>query len=289
MLEDKNTPKAFELFRISIIQLTILSFSFILLSIFSQLAMATVAYQNRLPENLLDLSEEERTTFQNKIAKEFESLAKNHPEKIADEFIEATTNTTPSLLLIQNILWFVSFLIPAYFVFTRFLKDDVQCLNDELSFTHINRGLMAGISVFIILMLVSLVFYVFNFKPKVNHFQTKLFTNIKGNFYLLAWCIYTVGIITGIMEEFLFRGLMLNHFVKKGYAKEGLMITSFIFGIMHFSFDASPVIPAILTFVGVLFGSIYLQSRNIWTVMATHACYNSLGLITAYFLGDKLL
>jgi membrane protease YdiL (CAAX protease family) len=134
-----------------------------------------------------------------------------------------------------------------------------------------------------------MLFSVFNFKPKVNEFQAKLFTNLKGNYYLLAWSVYTIGLITGILEEFLFRGLFLAHFVSKGFAREGLFITSFIFGMMHFSFDASPIIPVILTFVGVLFGSIYLQSKNIWVAVGAHATYNSLGLITAYFIGDKIL
>lgn len=289
MIEEKNAQKTFELFRISLIHLTILSIGFIILSIFTQFTMATVAYQNRLPENILEMTNEEKSEFQNKMAKEFESLVRNHPEKISQEYIEAATNTAPSLLLIQNLLWLMSFVLPAYFVFTRFLKEEVNCLTDELGLTQINRGIIAGFFVFILLITISLIFYLFNFKPKVNEFQTKLFTNLKGNFYLLAWSIYTVGIITGILEELLFRGMMLSHFIKKGYAREGLFITSFIFGMMHFSFDSSPIIPAILTLVGILFGSIYLQSKNIWVSMAVHASYNSLGLISAYFLGDKLL
>ena len=112
---------------------------------------------------------------------------------------------------------------------------------------------------------------------------------MKVNYYLLAWSIYTVGLITGILEEVVFRGFLLTHFMNKGFAREGLYITSLIFGMMHFSFDSSPIVPFLLTFVGLLFGTIYLQFKNIWVSIGAHATYNSLGLITAYFLGDKLL
>ena len=246
MSEEKKMRDNFEIFRITLIQITIISFCYVLLSIFSQFTMATVALQNRFPDNFVELTEEQKSEIQNNTVKEFEVLMKNNPQEI-------------------------------------------NSLNDELGFIQINRGLVAGCVVFLILLAVSMVFSFVNFKPKINEFQAKLFVNLKGNYYLLAWAIYTVGLITGILEEFLFRGMFLAHFVSKGLAREGLFITSFLFGMMHFSFDASPVVPAILTLVGVLFGLIYLQSKNIWVAIGAHATYNSLGLIAAYFLGDKLL
>ncbi|MBK6604551.1 MAG: CPBP family intramembrane metalloprotease [Leptospiraceae bacterium] len=289
MSEEKKTRDNFEIFRITLIQITIISFCYVLLSIFSQFTMATVALQNRFPDNFVELTEEQKSEIQNNTVKEFEVLMKNNPQKINDEYIEAVTKTSPSLLFVQNLLWLICFVIPVYFILKKLVRVEINSLNDELGFIQINRGLVAGCLVFLILLAVSMVFSLVNFKPKINEFQAKLFVNLKGNYYLLAWAIYTVGLITGILEEFLFRGMFLAHFVSKGLAREGLFITSFLFGMMHFSFDASPVVPAILTLVGVLFGLIYLQSKNIWVAVGAHATYNSLGLIAAYFLGDKLL
>jgi membrane protease YdiL (CAAX protease family) len=289
MSEEKIPRDNFEIFRISLIHITIISFCYVLLTIFSQFTMATVALQNRLPEDIVEMSDEKRAEIQLKTVKEFEELLKKNPQKINDEYIEAVTKTSPSLLFVQNLLWLVCFVLPAFLVLNKIVKVSFNTLNDELSFVQINRGVIAGCIVFGLLLILSMLFSVFNFKPKVNEFQAKLFTNLKGNYYLLAWSVYTIGLITGILEEFLFRGLFLAHFVSKGFAREGLFITSFIFGMMHFSFDASPIIPVILTFVGVLFGSIYLQSKNIWVAVGAHATYNSLGLITAYFIGDKIL
>ena len=255
----------------------------------SQFTIATVALQNRIPENIVDMSDEEKTEVQVKTVKEFEVLLKNNPEKINEEYIEAVTKTTPSLLFLQNILWFICFVVPTYFIFTKLIHAKINDLSDELGLNQISRGIIAGIIIFLLMLAVSMIFSLFNYKPKINEFQTKLFTNLKGNYYLLAWSVYTIGLITGILEEVLFRGFLLTHFVNRGFEKEGLMITSVIFGMMHFSFDASPVVPVLLTIVGILFGSLYLQSRNIWISVGAHATYNSLGLITAYFLGDKLL
>jgi len=289
MSEEQIPRDNFEIFRISFIHITILSFCYVLLMFLSQFTIATVALQNRIPENIVDMSDEEKTEVQVKTVKEFEVLLKNNPEKINEEYIEAVTKTTPSLLFLQNILWFICFVIPTYFIFTKLIHANINDLSDELGLNQISRGIIAGIIIFLLMLAVSMIFSLFNYKPKVNEFQTKLFTNLKGNYYLLAWSVYTIGLITGILEEVLFRGFLLTHFVKRGFEKEGLMITSVIFGMMHFSFDASPVVPVLLTIVGILFGSLYLQSRNIWISVGAHATYNSLGLITAYFLGDKLL
>ncbi len=289
MSEEQIPRDNFEIFRISFIHITILSFCYVLLMFLSQFTIATVALQNRIPENIVDMSDEEKTEVQVKTVKEFEVLLKNNPEKINEEYIEAVTKTTPSLLFLQNILWFICFVVPTYFIFTKLIHAKINDLSDELGLNQISRGIIAGIIIFLLMLAVSMIFSLFNYKPKINEFQTKLFTNLKGNYYLLAWSVYTIGLITGILEEVLFRGFLLTHFVNRGFEKEGLMITSVIFGMMHFSFDASPVVPVLLTIVGILFGSIYLQSRNIWISVGAHATYNSLGLITAYFLGDKLL
>lgn len=279
----------FEIFRISFIHITILSFSYVLLMFLSQFTIATVALQNRIPENVVDMTEEEKAEVQVQTVKEFEILLKNNPEKINEEYIEAVTKTTPSLLFLQNILWFIAFVLPTYFVFTKLIHAKINDLSDELGIDQISRGFIAGIIIFLLMLAVSMIFSFFDFKPKVNEFQTRLFTNLKGDYYLLAWSIYSIGLITGILEEVVFRGFLLTHFVNRGLEKEGLMITSIIFGMLHFSFDASPIVPVLLTVVGILFGSLYLQSRNIWISIGAHATYNSLGLITAYFLGDKLL
>lgn len=289
MSEEQAPKDNSEIFRITFIHISILSFCYVLLMLLSQFTIATVALQSRIPENIVEMNEDEKKEIQTRTVKEFEDLLKNNPEKINNEYIEAVTNTSPSLLFLQNFVWLISFVLPIYFILTKIVRVKLNDLSDELSFDKISRGVIAGLSIFFIMLGISMLFSLFDYKPKINEFQSKLFTNLKGNYYLLAWSIYTVGLITGILEEIVFRGFLLTHFVNKGFAREGLYITSLIFGMMHFSFDSSPIVPLLLTFVGLMFGSIYLQFKNIWVSIGAHATYNSLGLITAYFLGDKLL
>ena len=257
--------------------------------VLSQFTIATVALQNRIPEEVVDMNDEEKKAFQEKTVKEFEVIIKNNPEKMKQEYLEAITNTTPSLLFVQNILWLVCFVIPMYFFFNKVIRVKVNDLMDELGSKQLSSGFLAGTGIFLLMLMVSYLFSLFDFKPKSNEFEIRLFTNLKGNFYLLAWSVYSIGLITGIIEEVIFRGFLLTHFKNRGFAKEGLVFTSAIFGMMHFSFDASPIVPVILTFVGFLFGTIYLKFRNIWVSVGAHATYNSLGLIVAYFLGDQFL
>ena len=289
MSEEQAPKDNSEIFRITFIHISILSFCYVLLMILSQFTIATVALQSRIPENIVEMNEDEKKEIQTRTVKEFEGLLKNNPEKINHEYIEAVTNTSPSLLFLQNFVWLISFVLPAYFILGKIVRVKLNDLSDELSFDKISRGVIAGVSIFFIMLSISMLFSLFDYKPKINEFQSKLFINLKGNYYLLAWSIYTVGLITGILEEVVFRGFLLTHFMNKGFAREGLYITSLIFGMMHFSFDSSPIVPFLLTFVGLLFGTIYLQFKNIWVSIGAHATYNSLGLITAYFLGDKLL
>ena len=93
--------------------------------------------------------------------------------------------------------------------------------------------------------------------------------------------IYT---LTGIFEELLFRGVVLNAF-QDAFAKKSaktiwmsLVLSALAFGLMHLTNLASgqnvvgtlmQVIEA--TAVGLCFGAVYLRCRNIWVVVILHA------------------
>ena len=128
MNEDYLPRNNFEFFTISFTQITILIFCYILLMVLSQFTIATVALQNRIPDEVVDMNDEEKKAFQEKTVKEFEVIIKNNPEKMKQEYLEAITNTTPSLLFVQNILWLVCFVIPMYFFFNKVIRVKVNGL-----------------------------------------------------------------------------------------------------------------------------------------------------------------
>lgn len=93
--------------------------------------------------------------------------------------------------------------------------------------------------------------------------------------------IYT---LTGIFEELLFRGVILNAF-QDAFAKKraktiwvSLILSALAFGLMHLTNLASgqdgvgtlmQVIEA--SAAGLCFGAVYLRCRNIWVVVILHA------------------
>lgn len=110
---------------------------------------------------------------------------------------------------------------------------------------------------------------------------------------LITLALYCICI--GIYEEFLCRGWLQNEFIerfgndRKGVIKS-IVISSLIFGLMHLSnisiqstFDTVLQIINALA-MGMLLGSIYYKSNNIWTVIVLHALWDFCILFTDHAL-----
>lgn len=80
---------------------------------------------------------------------------------------------------------------------------------------------------------------------------------------------------TGIIEESLFRGFLMNVLARRFNIKVGLITSSLVFGLMHFS-SAGNEFPWWLslisaTIAGVIFGQAYMFCGNIWVPLGLHA------------------
>lgn len=280
-------------FYISFLQIIITIFCLITSTVFMQFSMMSALYYSRLPDDFKDSYSAMSSTEKEKVQKSLsESLAqevKTEPEKLTMEYYGLVIRKYPFILVINSIFWAISFLLPAYIFFGRYLKAPGAELGAELSFQTVSRGLLAGAFTFAVVSLFSVIFYLFDYKPHVGDFQKILFREMKGNVSLFAWSVYSVGMLTGIFEELYFRGYLLTHFVRSGNARFGLFFTSVLFGLMHYSFGVSAFVPFITAVVGYFFASFYLFTGNIWISASAHAAYNSLGLLTAFLLGDRLL
>ncbi|EMF43826.1 CAAX protease self-immunity [Leptospira interrogans serovar Canicola str. LT1962] len=111
---------------------------------------------------------------------------------------------------------------------------------------------------------------------------------MKGNRSLLLWSLYSVGLITGIVEEVFFRGFCLRQFQGRGLEIPGLLFTSIVFGLVHYSGQTSVSVPILLSFVGMFFGLFYLKTGNIWYSISAHVSYNSIMLLIAYIKGGEI-
>lgn len=103
-----------------------------------------------------------------------------------------------------------------------------------------------------------------------------------GNFINLL----LLTIFIGIAEEFLCRGWLQNEFIERyGDSKKhiilSILFSSLIFGLIHFSNmlagqDLLTTIVQVIqaTSAGLLLGSIYYKTKNIWAVIFLHGMYD---------------
>ncbi|MFO7826635.1 MAG: CPBP family intramembrane glutamic endopeptidase [Cyclobacterium sp.] len=108
---------------------------------------------------------------------------------------------------------------------------------------------------------------------------TKFLTDFDSVAELLMG-ILVIGLLAGIGEEYLFRGILqpkLHHYT--GNAHLGVWITAFIFSAIHFQFYG--FLPRLM--LGALFGYLYLYSGSLIYPMLAHILNNTFTLILVYF------
>ncbi|MCB1189459.1 MAG: CPBP family intramembrane metalloprotease [Leptospiraceae bacterium] len=282
-------PKKSDILSIFLSQILVILVIFIIHSFFSMFNAYNVIIFQKLPQEIFETTDSNRRTeILEESYKEIQSSIEKDPGIFTTEYLDIIINQ-PLFLLWDRVIWALCFLLPAYFFLVKVMKTKCTTMEEELGFQQLRLGLSVGIVIFLLVTSGSLFLELIGQKPVLNKFNVVLFTKIEGNFPLLVWSIFTVGIVTGMIEELFFRGYLLNHFMDKGFEKEGLVFTSVIFGAMHYTPDSSVIIPIVLTIVGYIFGLYYVKTKNIWISISAHASYNSLGLILAYFIGDKAL
>jgi uncharacterized protein len=93
---------------------------------------------------------------------------------------------------------------------------------------------------------------------------------------LLQKCLlfFSTVIVAPVAEEFLFRGVILNRWIKKWGLTKALIASSVFFGCLH-------VNPIGISMFGLLMGVLYLESQTLWVPIFCHSINNLLafGLI----------
>lgn len=98
--------------------------------------------------------------------------------------------------------------------------------------------------------------------------------------------ILVIGILTGIGEEFFFRGALQRGLNWCGINPQIAIWTSaFIFSAVHFQFYG--FVPRLL--LGAFFGYLYWWSGNIWVNSFAHALNNSLVIISTWCMNKGIL
>ena len=85
-----------------------------------------------------------------------------------------------------------------------------------------------------------------------------------------------IAFFAGVGEELFFRGWMQAVLVERSGVLIGILITSLIFGLLHYLSTAYAVYAFITS---IYLGIIYLATANLFIVMAIHAIYDFIALV----------
>ncbi len=93
-----------------------------------------------------------------------------------------------------------------------------------------------------------------------------------------------IGIIGPVMEELLFRGIILDGLLKRYDPWSAIMISALFFGLIHLN-----LIQFIFGFVfGLLLGWVYWKSRSLVPAIIIHALNNSLSFLLGFRFGEEI-
>ncbi len=112
---------------------------------------------------------------------------------------------------------------------------------------------------------------------------------IKEVFAMLAardvWTFAMVCLTGPVLEEVLFRGMILDGLLHRYRPGKAIFWSAFLFGLFHL--NPWQFIPGFL--VGLLLGYIYLRTRSLIPVILVHMVNNSLSYIIMYIYGPDVL
>ncbi|MBA7591923.1 hypothetical protein ES708_34094 [subsurface metagenome] len=100
-----------------------------------------------------------------------------------------------------------------------------------------------------------------------------------------VWTFMMIGITGPILEEALFRGIILDGFLTRYKPGKAIFWSALLFGLFHL--NPWQFIPGFL--IGLLLGYIYLKTRSIIPVILVHIVNNSFSYLIMYFYGDDVM
>lgn len=105
--------------------------------------------------------------------------------------------------------------------------------------------------------------------------------------------IFLAGVGAGVVEELLFRGLLMNAVIQKYGRAAGIFGPSVLFALLHiigmnFSLLSCVQVMVAGTFVGVMFSLIALEGRSVWNSAIVHAVWNMIIIGGGLVIGTKI-
>ena len=140
---------------------------------------------------------------------------------------------------------------------------------------------MIGVITILTIGMVAIYFFQDSFEKVLEFINTQELGVMNGwNFVFL---FISICIFAPIWEELFFRGILLRRFAMKWKATTSIIVSSFIFGLMHIG--GSSMLHAFL--FGCFLAYAYLRTKNIWVPIVLHSVSNFLSFVTLLFPGES--
>lgn len=106
---------------------------------------------------------------------------------------------------------------------------------------------------------------------------------LERNLWQVGLFVLSFGIMIGVTEEVLFRGILQEGISRELGSFSGIFISAVVFGAFHSAYGQAPVV-AVAAVFGFIYGLLYYFSEDITTVAVLHVTVNMLlfGLLPLY-------
>lgn len=162
-----------------------------------------------------------------------------------------------------------------FFIVNRIRQDKTRQTSYPFSFTTAKITLLAALGIFGIQ--IGIVAPITELIP-MSDFIKQIFMEFAGQKGFLSFI--AIVIAAPILEELIFRGIILDGLLKRYSPVKAILFSSFLFGLVHLNpwqFVAAMVI-------GIFSGWIYYRTKNLWLPILIHLTNNGIAFIQLHLV-----
>ena len=185
--------------------------------------------------------------------------------------------------IVGGLLYAASAYIMVWLFSTKYLKEDMKIFCIPRCRIQVKWAVIAVL----LPVFVSAIYLLLPGNYAVNELDsgTKLAFVTRG--------IFLAGLGAGVVEEMLFRGLLMNVVIRKCGRAAGILAPSVLFASLHiigmnFSLLSCVQVMVAGTLVGVMFSLIALEGHSIWNSAVVHAVWNMIIIGGGLVIGTEL-
>jgi membrane protease YdiL (CAAX protease family) len=179
------------------------------------------------------------------------------------------------LMIIFPILWYI--IVNNCSIKQALLRLRLTLENIDLAFLW---AIVATILIFLIFFIINFIFVV------VLKFDVQEIGNIEDLTALFSpISLILLVAIQPVAEEIFFRGFLLEKIESFAGGNIAILLTSVLFGLAHAAYNKiTPILLPII--MGIILGYVVVKTKNLYSSIIAHVCYNVGVLIFALFAGS---